>query len=90
MSVGDLSNDVGGEYLQQSLVTVAPGEVLGANVLVGVLDTLLQRGHMGPVLPVLVPENVGVGGGEGQSRGDGAACETWLVCGLDKKERDFC
>ena len=28
-------------YVQQGLVTVAPGEVLGADVLVGVLDALL-------------------------------------------------
>lgn len=42
------------------LVTVTPGEVLGADVLVGVLGTLLKRGHMVPVLPVLVPQIVGI------------------------------
>lgn len=42
------------------LVTISPGEVLAADVLVGVLSTLLQRGHVVPVLPVLVPQVVGV------------------------------
>lgn len=42
------------------LVTVTPGEVLGADILVGVFGTLLKRGHVVPVLPVLVPQVVGV------------------------------
>jgi hypothetical protein len=46
------------------LVTVTPGEVPGADVLVGILDALLQRGEVRPVLPVLVPEVVGVQAGE--------------------------
>lgn len=54
------------------LVTVTPGEVAGADVLVGVLGTLLKRGHVRPVLPMLVPEVVGVHSRENESRGDGA------------------
>lgn len=47
-------------YLQYSLVAVTPREVLGADVLVRVLDTLLQRRHVAPVIPMLVPQNVRV------------------------------
>lgn len=54
------------------LVAVAPGEVLGANVLVGVLGALLQRRHVAPVLPVLVPEPVGVPASKAKG-GDAAA-----------------
>ena len=54
------------------LVTVAPREVAGADVLVGVLDTLLEGGHVRPVLPMLVPEVVGVEAGEEEGRGDAA------------------
>lgn len=57
---------------EQGLVAVAPRVVLGADVLVGVLDALLQRGHVRPVLPVLGPEVVGVGAGEDQDGNDGA------------------
>lgn len=42
------------------LVTVAKREVLDADVLVGVLGALLKRGHVIPVLPVLIPEVVSV------------------------------
>ena len=48
------------EQLETHLVAVAPGEVLDADVLVGVLGALLERGHVLPVLPVLVPEVVSV------------------------------
>lgn len=54
------------------LVTVAPRVVPGANVLERVFDALLERGHVGPVLPVIVPEVVGVEAGEEEGRGDGA------------------
>lgn len=47
-------------------VAITPGEVLDTDVLVGVLDTLLQRGHVLPVLPVLHPEVVGIEAGESQ------------------------
>ncbi|KAL2273449.1 hypothetical protein FJTKL_04515 [Diaporthe vaccinii] len=50
----------------EGLVAVSPGEVLGPDVLVGVLGALLQRGHVRPVLPVLRPQPVGVGAGEGE------------------------
>lgn len=45
---------------EEGLVAIAPGEVLGADVLVGILDTLLKRGQVAPVGPVLIPEVVGV------------------------------
>lgn len=53
------------------LVTVAPGEVLHADVLVGVLGALLQRGHVLPVLPVLLPEVVGVDAAADQAGNNG-------------------
>ena len=55
---------VDGRVPEDSLVAVAPGVVLGADVLVRVLDALLQRGLVAPVLPMLGPQVVGVGGGE--------------------------
>lgn len=64
-----LTNGVAGQgaNLQEGLVSVSPEEVLGAEVLVRVLSALLKWLHVGPVLPVLVPENVGVGGSNDQS-----------------------
>lgn len=67
----DLGRGMHDWNLQESLVTVAPGEVLGPDVLVRVLDSLLQRRHVGPVLPVLVPQVVAVGGSDGKG-GDAA------------------
>jgi hypothetical protein len=55
---------------EEGLVAVSPGEVLGPDVLVGVLDALLERGHVAPVLPVLVPEVVGVVAREDDAGGD--------------------
>lgn len=46
------------------LVAITPAEVPGADVLVGVLGALLQGRKMRPVLPMLVPELVGVGASE--------------------------
>ena len=65
------------------LVTVAPGEVAGADVLVGVLDALLERGHVRPVLPMLVPEVVGVQAGEEEGGRDGTVwvSESAPFCG---------
>ncbi len=54
------------------LVTVAPREVAVADVLVGILDTLLEGRHVRPVLPMLVPEVVGVEAGEEEGGGDAA------------------
>lgn len=54
------------------LVTISPGEVLAADVLVGVLGTLLQRGHVAPVLPVLGPQVVGVQATADQAGDDSA------------------
>ena len=61
---------VDGFVPEQSLVAVAPGVVLGADVLVGVLDALLQRGLVAPVFPMLGPQVVGVGAGEDDARDD--------------------
>lgn len=54
------------------LVTITPEEVLGAEVLVGVLGALLKRGRVGLVLPVLAPQPIGVGGRDGESGKDDA------------------
>lgn len=58
--------------VQESLVTIAPGVVAGADVLVGVLGALLKGREVGPVLPMLVVEGVSVVAGEGKGRGDAA------------------
>lgn len=55
------------------LVTVTPLEVLGANVLVGVLGALLQRRHVAPVLPMLRPQPVGVGTRKSHARNNTAS-----------------
>lgn len=57
---------------QTHLVTISPLVVLGANVLVGVLGSLLQRRQVVPVVPMLVPQVVGVGTGEAKGGNDGA------------------
>lgn len=57
------------------LVTVTEGVVLHADVLVGVLGTLLERGHVLPVLPVLLPEVVGVDATANQAGDDGTALQ---------------
>lgn len=48
------------------LVSVSPKEVLGADVLEGVLDALLERGHVRDVLPVLGPQTPGVDAGDAE------------------------
>lgn len=53
------------------LIAVSPREVLHADVLVRVLGTLLKRGHVFPVFPVLVPEVVGVETTTNQARNHG-------------------
>lgn len=57
------------------LVTITPGEILRANVLVWVFDTFLQRRHVAPVLPVLDPEIVCVDSTKDQTWNDSAV---WL------------
>lgn len=58
------------EVLGLFAMTVSTLRILGRqkggtypDVLVGVLDTLLQRWHVRPMLPMLVPENVCVDAG---------------------------
>lgn len=55
------------------LVTVTPLVVLGADVLVRVLGALLQRGHVRPVLPMSIPQVIGVGPGEREAGTDAAS-----------------
>lgn len=49
------------------LVTISPRVVLDTDVLIRVFHTLLERGHVLPVLPVLFPEVVGVDASENQA-----------------------
>jgi hypothetical protein len=56
------------------LVTVTEREVLHTDVLVRVLGALLERRHVVPVLPVLVPQVVGVKATADQA-GDNSATE---------------
>jgi hypothetical protein len=65
------------------LVTVAPPEVLGADVLVGVLGLLLLRGRVGDVLPVGVPPHLAVDAGNEQA-GQGNAAGVSMDCGLSE------
>ena len=53
--------------LQESLVSVSPEEVLGADILVWVLRAFLQWLSVSPVFPMLVPEVVGVDTGNDQA-----------------------
>jgi hypothetical protein len=61
------------------LVSISPEEVLGADVLEGVLDALLERGHVRDVLPVLGPQTPGVDAGDAEGRNHNAVREKpWL------------
>lgn len=55
------------------LITITPLEVLGADVLVGVLSALWQRGKMAPVLPVFVPQPVRIGSSDNKCRDNAAS-----------------
>lgn len=61
------------------LVAITPLVVLGADVLVRILGALLQRRHVVPVVPVLVPEPVGVGTRQGEGGDDAASILLALV-----------
>lgn len=65
------------------LVTIAPRVVLGADVLVGVLHTLLKRGHVSPVLPMLLPEVVGIGATKDEARNHSARLKVRVELRLD-------
>lgn len=45
---------------QQCFVPIAPKVILGPDILVRILDSLVQWGEMLPVLPMLVPEVIRV------------------------------
>lgn len=53
------------------LVTITPEEVLGPDVLVRVLGLLLQTGAVREVLPMLIPQVVGVDRTEDQDGRNG-------------------
>lgn len=61
--------------VQSHLITVSPRVVLHTDVLIGILGALLKRGHVLPVLPMLVPEVVGVDAAADQAGDDGAVEE---------------
>lgn len=54
------------------LVTITPLEVLGAEVLVGILGALWQRRKVAPVLPVVSPQPVRVGSSNHKGRDNAA------------------
>jgi hypothetical protein len=54
------------------LVSVSPEEVLGADVHERVFGALLERGHVGDVLPVVVPQTPGVDAGNAEGGNDDA------------------
>lgn len=57
------------------LVTVAPEEVLGTDVLVGVLGLFLHGGLVGLVLPVGIPPHLAVDTGNEQAwEGNAGSC----------------
>jgi hypothetical protein len=62
------------------LVTIAPEEVLGADVLVRVFGPLLPRGLVSNVLPVSIPPDLGVHGRDDEA-GDSDAEGIALVGG---------
>lgn len=61
------------------LVTITPGVVLGTDVLVGVLGALLKRRHVVPVLPVLIPQVVGIEAATNQAGNDSAASNSSVM-----------
>jgi hypothetical protein len=61
-----------GEHIQDSLVSVTPAEVFGADVLVRVLGALFKRRKVRPMLPMLVPKVISVDSAQDERRDDGA------------------
>lgn len=55
---------------EEALISITPEKVLGANILVRVFWPLWERRHVLPVLPMLVPEVVGVDTTEEEEWGD--------------------
>lgn len=49
------------------LITITPEVVLGSDVLVWVLRSLLQGRLMSPMLPMLIPQDIGIDGGNNQA-----------------------
>ena len=64
---------------KESLVPVAPEEVLCPQVLVRVLNPLLQRWQVGPVLPMLLPKVPRVDATEDQAWDDDAGSCQYLT-----------
>lgn len=57
---------------EHRLITIAPEEVLRSDVLIRVFDSLLQRRHVLPVLPMLIPQVPGVDASEDEAGDDDA------------------
>jgi hypothetical protein len=72
------------------LVTIAPPVVLAPDILIGILDALFQWGHVVPMLPMLIPQVVGVDCGESNARDHNAArllVQRERHMGLDRRTR---
>src|SRR2546421_3044669 len=67
------------------LVTISPKEVPGPDVLVGIFDSLFQRRHVAPVLPMLVPQILRIDRAQDQTRYHNASVfgGHWSVCGTE-------
>lgn len=52
------------------LITITPEEVFGAEVLVRILGTFLERGHVFPMFPMLVPLIISVRAGDDHANRD--------------------
>ena len=61
-----------GLLIQKSLVTISPAEVLATDVLIGIFWLLLNGNIVSDMLPMLIPEIIGIDGGDDQCR-DGDA-----------------
>jgi hypothetical protein len=71
-------------YVQQRLIPITPGIILGPDVLIGILDALLQGRHVLPVLPMLVPEIPGVDAGEDDAGDHHAVVGELVLMGFGK------
>jgi len=71
------------------LVTISPKEVPGPDVLVGVFDSLFQRRHVAPVLPMLVPQILRIDRAQDQTRYHNAFLLWPLVsCGTELQRKN--
>ena len=83
------ARDVSPKNLQESLVSITPWVVLHADVLEWVLGTLLNWGQMLLMLPMLVPEVVGVETSESDTWDD-EATKSFEISELSKEPAVDC